>query len=363
MRIKNFFFVTLAILVVFFVFFSGAPKEEEAELGGELKIICWEGYDAPMQALTEKYGIEIKPTYISNNDEIFTKLKAGAKYDVCSPNHSVVPQLIDNDLIIPLDTSRIPSYRDLFPQFKEFDWNKRGDDLYTVIFTWGSNCINYNPELIDPIESWHELSNPELKGKFVLLDDTIGVITAGAKALGIRENTNLLTKQQLDEVGELLKTWVANAKAIAPSIGEIVSMFVNKEIAMWASGWEAVDVWCQAEGVPVTHTYVKEGTLVFIDSYAICSSATNLPAAYEALNMILDAEVQAQYIAKDLSAAVTNSKTLDMMDEELRKYYPYDNIDEFFRENNVVGPPPQEPGKYATYADWVEKWEEVKAAQ
>jgi spermidine/putrescine transport system substrate-binding protein len=363
MKTKHFFLVALVVVIVLVVFIAGSPKEEEPELGGELKILCWEGYDAPMQVLTEKYGIEIKPTYISNNDEIFTKLKAGAKYDVISPNHSVVPQLIDNDLIIPLDTSRIPNYVEIFPQFKDFDWNRRGDDLYTVIFTWGSNCINYNPELIDPIESWHELSDPAMKGKFVLLDDTIGVITAGAKALGIRENTNLLTEQQLDEVGELLKQWTANARAISPSIGEIVSMLVNKEVAMWASGWEAVDVWVQAEGVPLTHTYVKEGTLVFIDSYAICSSATNLPAAYEALNTILDAEVQAQYVAKDLSAAITNSKALNMMDSQLRGYYPYDSIDKFFAENNVVGPPPQEPGKYATYSDWVEKWEEVKAAQ
>ncbi len=256
---------------------GAAPSgEAEEEISGEIKIIGWEGYDLPLQPLVDKYDIEVKPTYISNNDEIFTKLKAGAIHDILTPNHSIVPQLIENDLIIPIDTSKVPNLENLFPQFKEMDWNKKDGEVYTVIFTWGSNCINYNPELIDPIDSWHDLLEPDLKGKYVLLDDTIGVMTAAAKALGYREDTNLLTTEQLDEAGEFAKKMVANALAVAPSVGEIVSMFINGEIAMWASGWEAVDGWVQAEGVPLTHNYVKEGTLVFVDSYAISANATNL---------------------------------------------------------------------------------------
>ncbi len=81
------------------------------------------------------------------------------------------------------------------------------------------------------------------------------------------------------------------------------------------------------------------------------------------MNTVIDPKVQNDIIAVEFSGAVSNTKALDLMDEGVRSSYPYDDLDGFFEANNVVGPPPNESDEYATYADWVEKWEEVKASQ
>ena len=52
-------------------------------------MLCWEGYDFPdqFQDLKTERNFEVSGTYIGNNDEIFTKIKAGGygTYDVTTP--------------------------------------------------------------------------------------------------------------------------------------------------------------------------------------------------------------------------------------------------------------------------------------
>ena len=112
-------FISLALIISFSAWAAG--KAREGEISGTIRMIGWEGYDFPrtFAEFGEKHGVTVTMTYISSNDEIFAKLKAGAEYDVATPNQANVEQLVVNDLLQPIDTSRLPDYGKLHPEIRQ----------------------------------------------------------------------------------------------------------------------------------------------------------------------------------------------------------------------------------------------------
>src|SRR5512146_1639297 len=84
---------------------EGAASDTVPKPGSTIRLLCWEGYEFPDQfkAFEKKYGVTISPTFISSNDEIFAKLKAGDEYDIVTPIQAQINQLVENKLIQPID--------------------------------------------------------------------------------------------------------------------------------------------------------------------------------------------------------------------------------------------------------------------
>jgi spermidine/putrescine transport system substrate-binding protein len=344
--------------------YASGPKTTE-EKARTVNMLCWEGYDFPdqFQDLKTERNFVISGTYIGNNDEIFTKIKAGGfgTYDVTTPFMWTVTQLMRNDMIEPLDLNKLPNYKELFKLFQDVPWNKKDGKVYSVPFTWGSSVLNYNADEVKKPEKWTDLLKPEWEKKFVIMDDPIGDIIIAGMILGhLKGFSSNMTASQLGEVKDLLLRFKRSALAIVPSFGEIKNILVSGEAYGVFDGWEAVSNWCKAENVNIQHTIPAEGTNTWMDSYAIVRDAPNKDLAYLLCNEVVDAKRQVDEMTF-LGSAATNARAVELMPDDMRKTYPYGAMDKYFDIAPPHNIPPSEPGQYMMYEDWVTAWEEVKA--
>jgi len=356
----------LCILTFVFTFsaFATGKKEEAGKISGSIRLLGWEGYDFPKSfgEFEKEYGVSVDPTYISSNDEIYAKLKAGAEYDIITPNQANVEQLVVNDLLQPIDTSRIARYDKIHPEilraFEPFNYQGK---IWGVPCAFGKDDFIYSVDRAGMIDSWWDVLKPEWQGRYIMLDNSLGLITMAARATGKQGDPSLLTPEEFEEVRDFLTRVKRGARAIVFSFGEAKSALISEETDGWLGGNIMIAGEAKAEGYNIWGGIPKEGSLIFLDSYGIPKNAPNLDGAYALINEMLSIRTQTELTTMYMGAVTID--TPPTLSEDFYSYFPYDNLSKFFTESILNGPIPLEPGEYATMEDWTILWEEIKATR
>jgi len=382
----------MLVAMVFIVFAGCAPKAQTTEtaaettaaaetstetnfpglkVGGTVRLLCWDGYqytDA-FKDWAAKNNVTIDATMISDNNEIFAKLKAGDKYDIVTPIQANIQQLFENDLIAPIDYAKVPNSKNIFPAIVKLMPNVFEGKIYSIPMCSGANSMVYNSAKLQPFESWNDLLKPELKNKFVLLDDAIGQITMGAKVIGVKGDPSKITYAQLDQIKEWLIKVKKNARTIITSFGEAKTGLESGDILAWANGNVCVAQWAQQDGYKdiVGMNIPKEGTLYFVDSYVIPKNAPNMDTALALCNEVLSLNVQIKGVNENLACGVVTVDAGAALNDEQRKLgYPTTDAEmaKILEQNPLNGPfATEEGGQYITIKDMSDAWREVMATQ
>ena len=88
----------------------GAPS-------GDVNMLVWEGYE-PQEAFAHLNDVNINRSFISQNDDTITKTKNPGDFDILSIFQGQINALTKLDRILPIDTSRLPSFNQLHPFFQ-----------------------------------------------------------------------------------------------------------------------------------------------------------------------------------------------------------------------------------------------------
>jgi len=341
--------------------------EAGGDIGGKLNMVIWDGYDDKdaQKLFTQKNGIQPQPTYIGNNEEIFTKLRAGGtgQVDLVTPYHGYISVLVESELLEPMDYGRMPNTEDYISNFDQPDWLMFDDKPYGAPYIWGTDPMMYNAKFIkEAPESWRDVEKPEYKGNVVMVDDALGQIMVWGKVLGFDPPTEL-TQEQLDEVIDYLITLKKNqARAFASGWGDVADIMARGDAWISTGGWEAISMFAAQKGGDVRFTHPKEGDFAWTDSWCIPKDAPNVDTAYAYANHMISPEAQA-IVAKNLASGVVNAKAIDQLDEETAKIYPYDNLESVFEKAPNYDIPPREPTEgLTTLDDWNKAWERLRAA-
>ncbi|MEB8388047.1 extracellular solute-binding protein [Rhodobacteraceae bacterium KMM 6894] len=149
---------------------------------GTLNILTWEGnadltFIKPFEAET---GCKVTAAFVGSNDDCAPKLLSGGGVcDLITPTVDTTMPLILNDLVEPLDLSRLPRFSEVFEQFQQNEGINHDGKVYGVPWVWGSNPLMY---LVDKFEtpptSIADLMVPELEGRVSLWDDKVRSISA-----------------------------------------------------------------------------------------------------------------------------------------------------------------------------------------
>jgi spermidine/putrescine transport system substrate-binding protein len=336
-------------------------------VGGTLNMIVWDGYDdqEAQGPFTEQNDVSTQPTYIGNNEEIFTKLRAGGlgTVDLVTPYHGYLEVLVGADLLEPLDYSRLPNTRDYLDNFDKPEWLVFDGEPYGAPYIWGTDPMMYHAEHIkEPPQSWRDVLKPEYKGKVVMVDDTLGQIMVWAKVLGFDPPVEL-TQEQLDEVINLLIDIKKNqARAFASSWGDMADIMARGDAWISTGGWEAISMFADQKGADVRFTHPEEGDFAWTDSWCIPKEAPNLETAYAYADYMIGPKAQA-VVCKNLSAGTVSEKAIPLMDKATRNIYPYDNLEPVFQKApNYDIPPRESTNGLTTLDDWNRAWERLRAA-
>jgi len=323
---------TIAIIVTCALLFIAAHQLEKGGTQGSsdtITVYNWGEYIDPdlIDKFTEETGIKVIYETFDSNEAMITKVKqGGSAYDVAVPSEYAVEMMVEDDLLLPLDQSKIPNMKNIDPYFLDLPFDP--GNQYTIPYFWGTVGIVYNPTMIDEdltFESWEDLWDPSLKGKVFLVDGAREVMGMGLNSLG--ESLNAKDDHLLRQATDKLISLSPNVKAIIGD--EITPLMINNEasVALTWSGQAADMMW---ENEDLDFAVPQEGSNLWFDNFVIPKTAANIDGAHAFINFMLDPENSAQnndYVGY----STPNAAAMELMDPEViedERFYPTEELRE-----------------------------------
>ncbi len=231
----------------------------------------------------EQTGIRVNYQTAESNEALYSLLSnGGADYDVVVPSDYMISQLIEEDMLQPLDYSQIPNFSLISNRFKNLPYDP--ENKYTVPYTWGTVGIIYNSAMIeDEIDSWSCLYDDKYAGQVLLIGNSRDAFGIALKYLGYSMNTTdpdeireaydlvrdayergVFQGKVMDEVFQTMEG--GNAAFATYYAGDYLSMLENNEDLRFV--------------VP------KEGSNWFVDAMCVLKDCPNYDNAMKWINFI-----------------------------------------------------------------------------
>lgn len=288
--------------------------------------------------LADKYGFYIKINYstYANNEDMYAKLTNSAvAYDIVVPSDYMIEKMIKNNMLLPLDFSKITNYGNISDDFKNMYYDP--NNTYTVPYTYGMVGIIYNSEfvdeeLVDSEQSWSLLWNQSIngeqlgyKGKILQFNNPRDAFASAMYWKGLDINSN--NPSDWNQALELLKLQKP-----------ILQGYVNDEIfnkmksaSAYIAPYYAGDfLTMAADNNDLRFYYPREGTNYFVDAFCIPKTSKNPDVAHEYINYMTGVEAataNALYIgyASPNRAVFESDYYIEMLDYN---YSVYESEDE-----------------------------------
>jgi spermidine/putrescine transport system substrate-binding protein len=342
---------SIAILVVCaLLFYAAATLDSTRSAGGAgvITVYNWGEYidHELIDRFEEETGIQVIYETFDSNEAMLTKIKqGGSAYDVAVPSEYMIEKMMEEDLLIPLDHSKLPNLANIDPYFLDLPFDP--GNKYSVPYFWGTLGIVYNPNMIEEhltFDSWQDLWDPSLKQKVFLVDGAREVIGMGLNSLG--ESLNAKDDELLRRATDRLIELAPNIKAVIGD--EITPLMVNNEaaVALTFSGQAADMMW---ENEELDYNVPQEGSNLWFDNFVIPKTAKNIDGAHAFINFMLDAEVSAQN-TEYVGYSTPNAAAMELLDEEIVgdvRFYPPPEMLERLEVYENLGP------------DWTNKYSEL----
>jgi len=345
---------------------AGASASPLPPVGGDLNLYTWEGYDLTKQfaAWRQENNIKQHLKFITQPEEVPTVLKGagGDKWDLSYGDNVVLTDYKNLGLIRPMTTTEVPGLTGLMPAFQVDPW-KNADGTYNAApWTWGFSGLTYRTDRVPAPASWHDILDPKYKGRVSTVDGALNNVALGSLAVGIDPDT-LTTAQLNAEVKDYLVQLRGQIRALAPSIGDQISLLVSGDVDYMVVGLTFMDAETAAKGVSTKTVVPSEGAIGWADSAFVPPTAPDPQNALAWINHVLDPTQNAKANNSFLQGPGV-AASIPMLDKAVTDLYPFDDIDNYL--TNVLtfnrGFPRDPEGDRATYDQVVQLWEEVKAS-
>ncbi len=294
----------LSMLALSAASFGLAP----AHASGVLNMYNWSDYIAPTTVpdFEKETGIKMRYDTFDSNDTLFAKLVAGSTgYDIVVPSSNWGPIDIKGGLLLPLDKSKIPNYRNLDPDLMKILSHMDPGNKYLIPWMWGYTTVGINVDKVKqalgntpmPANPWDLLFNPtyadKLKSCGISFLDSAGDIMESAWVyLGIPPSSNntedftrawAMVQKVRGDISEFSSAGYINDLAggsICAALGWSGDMGIAAARAKAAHNGQHIEVF------PPTH-----GAVIFVDTMAIPADAKHVDNAYKFINYRLQPKV------------------------------------------------------------------------
>jgi spermidine/putrescine transport system substrate-binding protein len=328
------------------------------DVTGTIRLLSYtDGFDPKyLESFHEQYpNVKLETSAMGSNEEAVAKLQAGFEADVVnSCVDEATLEMVQKGLYMPLDTSRLVHWNDLFASMKELPGVEVDGKVYMVPVDAGTAGIVYNADVVDPPPtSWADLFDPRWQGRASLEDIAITAIMVGALANGISDPLHM-SDEQLNTVKQFLIDHKSQFRTFWKGDASIKALFKSGEIVI-SSGYPDNANSLQEQGVNAKFVVAKEGQFLWACGYGISPNIdpANMDAAYALLNWYTSPKAEL-FEASEWNYQVANQKTLDIAPPDVIKRASLDAP--FHLENAIPASPPE------NRAAWVAAWTEVKAS-
>jgi spermidine/putrescine transport system substrate-binding protein len=339
---------------------NGGGPSPGGEVEDQLNFFHWAEYDDPevFKDFEREFGAATKIDIYASNEEAIAKLVAAegtSGYDIVVPTGVFIPQMVENDLLQPINLDLIPNFENLDPIYRDQPWDPGNE--HSVCKDWGSTGWIYDTTKVSAtIETWNdfiEVAMGEASGQTSVLDTPGNLAGIYFWANGIDWATT--DEAHLDACEEFIVNQLApHIKAydsypgIALTEGKYaLSHAWNGDARQGLLSTDDPDRYRWGLGAPVTE--------LWMDNWCIVNGAQHPNAAHAWINFILDPEVS----LKDLAYHGYNTGVIGV--EERAREEGFEFLDMiFFSEEQVKT---MDPGAVnEAQGRLVEIWNKAKAA-
>ncbi|WP_350300911.1 ABC transporter substrate-binding protein [Peribacillus frigoritolerans] len=287
-----------------------------------LTIYNWGDYiDTDLiERFEEETGIKVIYETFDSNEAMMTKIEqGGTTYDIAIPSEYMIDKMRQEDLLVPLDHSKLPNLKNIDERFIDLPFDP--ENKYSVPYFWGTVGIVYNSKMLGgkEITAWADLWDTDLKNEILLTDGAREVMGMGLNSLNY--SLNDIDEEHLQEAKSKLDALTPNIKAI---VGDESRMLLEAQEAAIGLVWSGVASEIMAENEDLEYVVPKEGSNLWFDNMVIPKTTKNVDAAHQFINYMLDPKVAAQN-AEYVSYSTPNKEALKYMPEEVVKderFYP-----------------------------------------
>ncbi|RIY34717.1 hypothetical protein CKF58_07780 [Psittacicella hinzii] len=261
-----------------------------------------------LKQFTKETGIEVRYSTYESNEELYSKLKLvkGEGYDLIFPSSYYVNLLKDEGFLQKLDHSKI-KMDNVLPELLGREYDPKNE--YSVPYTYGFTTLAVNTDMYDAskVKSWSDLWKPQYQN-LTLLNDVLDNFSMALLSLGY--DPNKATDAQVEKAYQKLSDLSNKVVQYNSDSPEVPYIEGQSGVGMI---WTGSAFRAHLEGNKnIKVVYPKEGSILWIDNFAIPAKAKNPEGAYLFINYILRPEVALE-IVKEMGFQTSNAKVKALM--------------------------------------------------
>lgn len=301
----------LAVLLLSLVLLTGCGGSSSGEV---VNVYNWGEYidKSILDDFEKETGIKVKYDTFVTNEDLYVKLKKGGDaYDVIIPSDYMIERMIKEDLLQPLDKSKINTIENIDPDLMNMSYDP--ESKYSVPYLWGTLGIVYNKSTVkDTVDSWDILWDENYKNEIVMLESSRDSIGIALLRLGYSLNTK--NEAELEEAKQLLIE--QKPLVMAYQVDQTKDLIVGEEaeLAVMYSG-DAYDAVRQNENLD--YAVPKEGSNLWFDSMVIPANAKNVENAHKFIEYIGKPEVAAK-LADFVGYSTPNLPARNLLEDDMK---------------------------------------------
>ncbi|MBZ2169784.1 extracellular solute-binding protein [Marinobacter sp. F4216] len=296
-------------------------SSEEAQV---LNLYNWSEY-MPQEVLDrfqEETGIQVVYTTYDSNEAMYARLKLlddSAAYDLAVPSTYYVSKMRQEDLLMPIDRSKIEGFDNLDQDLVNLDVDP--DNEYSIPFLWGTTGLGVDTADVDgePVKAWEDLWDERFEGRVNLTNDMREVFHVGLRVLGYSGNST--NPEEIEAAYEKLKALMPSVRTFNSDAPRMPFLEGEADVGMI---WNGEAVMGQETLPSLEYVYPEEGIIAWLDSFVIPKNAKNPEAAHKFISFVLRPEISA-LISEDIGYASPNLAARELLPPEIasnRASYP-----------------------------------------
>jgi spermidine/putrescine transport system substrate-binding protein len=288
------------------------------DIGDRVVLATWPNYHDPanFKHFTKMTGANVQVNVFGSNEEMLAKLQAGgSSWDVFVPTNYTITTYVGEDLIVPLDLSKIPNYDvSVFdPRFA--DAGTVDGTVYAVPKNWGTTgyVVNTKHTGGKTLTTWKEfwdITKTDFSGRTMVHDYQLTTIGNALKYFGYSFNS--VDPKELADAEKLL----IEVKPHLYAISSDYQPALRNGDAWMSMCWTGDGKQLNTDMPEMAYVLGKEGGEIWSDYYAIPKSAPHREAGYALINFMLDPAVNAKEVLAH-GYPVADSRTNALLPKEL----------------------------------------------
>ena len=303
-----------ALILCILIAFSACAMGSASASAEELTVFNWFDYIDPavIDLFEEETGITVKYVNFTTNEEMYTKLEAGAgTYDVIFPSEYMIERMIAHDMLEELDLSAMPNFANVMDRLKDPSYDP--GNRFSVPYMWGTLGYLYNTEMVDEeLTSWSALFDEKYAGNVIMMNSMRDSIGLALKYLGYSMNTR--SEAELNEAKDLLIKQKQDKIQCGYLLDETKDKMVGGEAAIGVV-YSGDAQYAIEKNESLVYVVPEEGSNIWVDGMCIPKGSKNVEGAMKFIDFLCREDIAAMnfdyiYYCSPIQAVV------DGLDEE-----------------------------------------------